>query len=233
MIVEGRKIKAVGATWPSPTGPGARPGRRDPLPRLHRRPYPPDPPATADFNQRSSMRCAGRSRRRRSSDRIRADRPRPGSRPSGLGSGDFLDVGLRNSINKGFVPGPRMQVCVQPSVPGRTCRRTGFRHDLFATTRGGGHRQRPRSAPRGGPLSGQVRGRRHQVLRLGRRALAGRRGRHAATDPRGDDRPGRRGPPAPQEGRRHSHGDLAARDAVLAGVDSIEHGTFLTVETLS
>jgi imidazolonepropionase-like amidohydrolase len=30
----------------------------------------------------------------------------------------------------------------------------------------------------------------------------------------------------------HSHGDLAARQAVEAGVDSIEHGSFLTVPTL-
>jgi len=31
----------------------------------------------------------------------------------------------------------------------------------------------------------------------------------------------------------HSHGDLAARSAVKAGVDSIEHGSFLTDETLA
>jgi imidazolonepropionase-like amidohydrolase len=30
----------------------------------------------------------------------------------------------------------------------------------------------------------------------------------------------------------HCHGDQAAHDAILAGVDSIEHGSFLTVETL-
>ena len=29
-----------------------------------------------------------------------------------VGSGDLLDVGLRNSIAKGVVPGPRMLVCV-------------------------------------------------------------------------------------------------------------------------
>ena len=31
----------------------------------------------------------------------------------------------------------------------------------------------------------------------------------------------------------HSHGDLAARSAVKAGIDSIEHGSFLTDETLA
>jgi imidazolonepropionase-like amidohydrolase len=31
----------------------------------------------------------------------------------------------------------------------------------------------------------------------------------------------------------HAHGDLAARSAVKAGVDSIEHGSFLTDETLA
>jgi imidazolonepropionase-like amidohydrolase len=30
----------------------------------------------------------------------------------------------------------------------------------------------------------------------------------------------------------HCHGDRAARDAILAGVDSIEHGSFLSEETL-
>ena len=30
----------------------------------------------------------------------------------------------------------------------------------------------------------------------------------------------------------HCHGDRAARDAILAGVDSIEHGSFLSAETL-
>ena len=30
----------------------------------------------------------------------------------------------------------------------------------------------------------------------------------------------------------HSHGDQAARDAVLAGVNSIEHGSFLSTDTL-
>ena len=31
----------------------------------------------------------------------------------------------------------------------------------------------------------------------------------------------------------HAHGDLAARAAVKAGIDSIEHGSFLTDETLA
>src|SRR5262249_45249125 len=31
----------------------------------------------------------------------------------------------------------------------------------------------------------------------------------------------------------HCHGDQAAREAVLAGVDSIEHGSFLSAETLA
>ena len=31
----------------------------------------------------------------------------------------------------------------------------------------------------------------------------------------------------------HCHGDRAARDAIMAGVDSIEHGSFLSEETLS
>ena len=36
-----------------------------------------------------------------------------------VGSDDFLDVGLRNSIAKGVVPGPRMLVCVHALGPDR------------------------------------------------------------------------------------------------------------------
>ena len=122
-----------------------------------------------------------------------------------VGSSDLLDVGLRNAIARGLVPGPRMLVSVHAlGARGGHADETGLRHDLLMQGARAGRGDRPRAGrvPRGGPLPGQVRRRRDQVLRLRRRAVAGRRGGHAATDPRGDERPGRRGPPAAQEGGR-------------------------------
>src|SRR6516164_7278255 len=49
-----------------------------------------------------------------------------------VGSVDFLDVGLRNSIAKGVVPGPRMLVCVHSlGATGGHADRNGLRHDLI------------------------------------------------------------------------------------------------------
>lgn len=49
-----------------------------------------------------------------------------------VGSSDLLDVGLRNSIAKGVVPGPRMLVCVHSlGAVGGHADRTGLRHDLL------------------------------------------------------------------------------------------------------
>ena len=108
------------------------------------------------------------------------DRPRAGPRPA--------DAGL----------GPRAG---GPRRPRRRDRAAPRPADQGARA-GRGDRPRAGRVPRGGPLPGQVRRRRDQVLRLGGRAVAGRRGGHAATDPRGDEGAGRRGPPAAQEGGR-------------------------------
>ena len=111
-----------------------------------------------------------------------------------VGSEDLLDVGLRNAIARGLVPGPRMLVSVHAlGARGGHADETGLRHDLLVRELGPaeGIAHGPDGLPRGGPLPGQVRRRRDQVLRLRRRPVAGRRGGHAATDPRGDERPGR------------------------------------------
>ena len=167
---------------------GHRPGRRDALARLHRRAHPPDrrvdrrleagvrrrlPPRGAP-RRRSSPRCYARKvleagfttvrdvgserpARRRPAQR---DRPRAGPRPA--------DAGLRSTAL---------------GARGGHADETGLRHDLDQGARAGrGDRPRAGRVPRGGPLPGQVRRRRDQVLRLGGRAVAGRRGRHAATD---------------------------------------------------
>lgn len=50
-----------------------------------------------------------------------------------VGSRDFLDVGLRNSINGGFAPGPRMLVCVRAlgSTGGHCDDGDGFRFGIL------------------------------------------------------------------------------------------------------
>ncbi len=60
-----------------------------------------------------------------------------------VGSGDLLDVGLRNSIAKGVVPGPRMLVCVHAlGADRRACRpRAGSGMICFRK------RMRPKGSP--------------------------------------------------------------------------------------
>src|SRR3984957_13659376 len=49
-----------------------------------------------------------------------------------VGSSDFLDVGLRDAINSGKVPGPRMLVSVHAiGATGGHCDNGGFRYGLF------------------------------------------------------------------------------------------------------
>ncbi len=152
-----------------------------------------------------------------------------------VGSGDFLDVGLRNAINKGYVAGPRMQVCVHAlGATGGHADETGLRHDLLANPPG----------VKEGIADGPDRLReavRHQVKAGADVIKFCASGGVLSLADEVD---------TPQltldemtalcdEAHRlrkkvacHCHGDQAARDAILAGVDSIEHGSFLSVETL-
>jgi imidazolonepropionase-like amidohydrolase len=151
-----------------------------------------------------------------------------------VGSGDFLDVGLRNSIARGIVPGPRMLVCVHSlGATGGHADRNGLRHDLL-----------PQREEADGIANGPDRLRsavRHQV-KYGADVIkfCASGGVLSLADE----------VDTPQltleemtalcdEAHRlrkkvacHCHGDQAARDAVEAGVDSIEHGSFLSTETL-
>ncbi len=152
-----------------------------------------------------------------------------------VGSGDFLDVGLRNAINKGYVPGPRMQVCVHAlGARGGHADSNGMRHDLLAKPPGveegiANGPDRLREAVRyqvkygadvikfcasGGVLSLADEVDTPQLTLDEMTALCDEAHRLR------------------KKVACHCHGDLAARDAVLAGVDSIEHGSFLSVETL-
>ena len=151
-----------------------------------------------------------------------------------LGSSDYVSLGLRNAINAGMIPGPRMLVA------------------NYAIGSTGGHADQDPVPPQriavAGPILGVCNGAdecraavRYQV-KYGADVIkfmpSG--GVLSLSDPVDN-------PQLTQEemnaivseahnwGRKvaaHCHGDRAAKMAIAAGVDSIEHGTFLQDDTL-
>jgi imidazolonepropionase-like amidohydrolase len=153
-----------------------------------------------------------------------------------VGASDYIDVGLRNAINQGWCAGPRMLVAV---------------HAIGSTA---GHADSDpippsKGIPPLGPIDGVCNGPaecraavRYQI-KYGADIIkfmpSG--GVLSLSDPVD-------APELSQEemnaiveeahhwGRKvaaHCHGDAAAKMAVMAGVDSIEHGSFITPETLT
>ena len=151
-----------------------------------------------------------------------------------VGSSHFLDVGLRNAINAGVVPGPRMLVSVHAlgSTGGHCDDSDSFRYGLFAHESGpeDGVINSPdqaryavrfnikygadviKTCASGGVLSptDDV-----DVPQLSQAEL------NALVDEAHSQR---------RKVATHCHGAEAAKRAVRAGVDSIEHGTFLDDE---
>jgi imidazolonepropionase-like amidohydrolase len=153
-----------------------------------------------------------------------------------VGSEKDMDVGLRNAISAGLVPGPRMLVARYAlGATGGHCDNTGFPPGTFGAEPG----------VERGILHGADEAR--QAVRLMAKYGADviKMCASGGVLSLGDD------VSAPQltdaelsaivdEAHRlgkktaaHAHGDAAARAAVLAGVDSIEHGSFLTDQTLA
>jgi imidazolonepropionase-like amidohydrolase len=153
-----------------------------------------------------------------------------------VGSADYLDVGLRNAIRNGKVPGPRMLVTVHAlSATGGHCDFSqGFREGIF------GHES--------GPLEGVINGadQARYAVRLDHKygadiiKVCATGGVLSPTDDVDT-------PQLTQEElnaivdeahalRRktaaHAHGAEGAKRAIRAGIDSIEHGTFLDDEAL-
>ena len=152
-----------------------------------------------------------------------------------LGSGDLVDVGLRNAIASGKIPGPRMLVSVRGigATGGHCDPSNGYRPDLFDPASGSeavaNGADAIRAAVRlnikhgadvikvcatGGVLSLNDDVRSSQLTQAELDALvdeAHARGRKAAA---------------------HAHGAEGAKRAVRAGIDSIEHGSFLDDEAL-
>jgi len=152
-----------------------------------------------------------------------------------VGSQDFIDVGLRNAIRNGKVPGPRMLVCVHAiGSTGGHCDGTGYRSGVFGNERG------PEQGVANGP--DQMR----YAVRLAHKYGAdviktcASGGVLSLTDDVDT-------PQLTQEEMNalideahalkrkvaaHAHGAEAAKRAIRAGVDSIEHGTFLDDEAM-
>ena len=152
-----------------------------------------------------------------------------------VGAGDYIDVAMRNAIAEGLIEGPRMLVSV---------------HAIGST---GGHCDAspfpPGSVRTYGLADGvcngaeQCREATRQQLKFGADniKICASGGVLSESDPVDV----RQLTPEEMQAivdeahawRRkvaaHAHGDLAARLAVEAGVDSIEHGSFLTTDTLA
>jgi imidazolonepropionase-like amidohydrolase len=153
-----------------------------------------------------------------------------------VGSRNYLDVGLRNAIDRGVVPGPRMLVSVHAiGATGGHCDENGFREGLFGKETG----------PENGVVNGADQAR--QAVRLAHKygatiiktcATGGVLSLVDAVD-------------APQltqaeldalvseahnlslKTAAHAHGAEGAKRAIRAGIDSIEHGSFLDDEALN
>ncbi len=152
-----------------------------------------------------------------------------------VGSAHFIDVGLRNAIRNGKVPGPRMLVSVHAiGTTGGHCDETGFRSGVFGKETG----------PEDGVANGADQMR--YAVRLAHKYGADviKTCASGGVLSLADDVDT---PQLTQEElnalideahalRRkvaaHAHGAEAAKRAVRAGVDSIEHGSFLDDEAL-
>ncbi len=153
-----------------------------------------------------------------------------------VGSREYLDVGLRNAIAHGDVPGPRMLVTVHAlgSTGGHCDFQDGFRQGLF------GHEA--------GPLDGVINGpdQARYAVRLDHKygadmiKVCASGGVLSPTDDVDT-------PQLTQEELNaivdeahalhrktaaHAHGAEAAKRAIRAGIDSIEHGSFMDDEDL-
>lgn len=152
-----------------------------------------------------------------------------------LGAGDFVDVGLRNAINAGVVPGPRLLVAGNSlGSRGGHCDLTGFPHLLFGRETGlqdgiasgaDGFRDAVRFAVKYGAdvikvcATGGVLSLADEVdtPQLAPEEMA------ALVDEAHRLR---------KKAAAHAHGAEGAKVAVKAGIDSIEHGSFLDEEAL-
>ena len=154
-----------------------------------------------------------------------------------VGSHEFVDVALRNSINKGTIVGPRMLVATKGigATGGHFDPTNGFRDFLF------GREPDYTDGIANGPdeIRKAVRFEVKNGADVIKAAVSG------GVLSLGDEVDTPQLTPAEMtalvdESHRlrkkvavHCHGDQAAREAIEAGVDSIEHGSFMKPETLT
>ena len=154
-----------------------------------------------------------------------------------VGSREFVDVALRNAINKGFIVGPRMLVATKGigATGGHFDPTGGFRDFLFG--------REPDTAEGIADGPDEIRKAVRFEVKNGadviKAAVSG--GVLSLADE--VDTPQLTPPEMAalvDESHRlrkkvavHCHGDQAARDAIEAGVDSIEHGSFMKPETIT
>jgi len=153
-----------------------------------------------------------------------------------VGSGDLVDVALRNAIQAGAVPGPRMLVAVNAigSTGGHCDGGAGFRHGLFGRetniedgVANGAEQMRAavrfnikygadiiKTCATGGVLSPTDDVDTPQLTQAELDALVDEA--HALR----------------RKTAAHAHGAEGAKRAIRAGIDSIEHGTFMDDEAL-
>jgi len=152
-----------------------------------------------------------------------------------VGSAEYLDAGLRNAINRGVVPGPRMLVAVHAiGATGGHCDDTGWREGAVGKETG----------PEVGVVNGPDEARR--AVRLAHKygatviktcatggvlsladAVDTPQLTQAELDALVDEAHALRLKTA-----AHAHGAEGAKRAIRAGIDSIEHGSFLDDEAL-
>ena len=153
-----------------------------------------------------------------------------------VGSHDFMDVGLRNAVRAGVIPGPRMLVSVHAigSTGGHCDDQNGFRFGLFGRETGiedgvihGADQARQavrfnvkygadviKTCATGGVLSLTDDVDSPQLTQEELNAIVDEA--HALR----------------RKTAAHAHGAEGAKRAIRAGIDSIEHGTFLDDEAL-
>jgi imidazolonepropionase-like amidohydrolase len=151
-----------------------------------------------------------------------------------LGSSDFIDLGLRNGIRRGDAVGPRILAATEAlgTTGGHCDGGNGFRKGLLADPASPGVADGPEA------LRGKVR----EVIKYGADVIKvcatggvlsftddvdSAQLTQAELDAIVDEAHGRK-----RKVAAHAHGAEGARRAVRAGVDSIEHGSFLDDEAL-
>ena len=153
-----------------------------------------------------------------------------------VGSSEFLDVGLRNSINAGIVPGPRMLVAVHAlgSTGGHCDDSDGFRPGLFP------HESGPEDGVINSPDQARFAVRYNIKYGADVIKICASGGVLSPTDD--VDVPQLSQPELNalveeahtlhRKAAAHSHGAESSKRAIRAGIDSIEHGTFLDDEAM-